>query len=186
MPPPQTIQAAAFNLSLKKVPCHMTLLLQSSPLHFGGFEMPHQLPIPESTTSYHSGVMVFSLLYFQYQHGLLGLCRNICICNIIIFHLANTAIQLLVLNSLACSPLVGFVSFFFWCQFDVLVVQPFQSRHIGSLFFASLKLVSPKWFISKIFLTYLETITVLRSLVILWLFCRPNGIAWCLTQHNNG
>ncbi len=100
MPPPQTIQAAAFNVSLKKVSCHITLLLQSSPLHFGGFEMPHQLPIPESTTSYHSGVMVFSLLYFQYQHGLLGLCHNIHICNIIIFHLANPAI------SIACAELL--------------------------------------------------------------------------------
>lgn len=72
MPPPQTIQAAAFNLSLKKVPCHITLLLQSSPLHFGGFEMPHQLPIPESTTSYHSGVMVFFSIVFPVSTWIIG------------------------------------------------------------------------------------------------------------------
>jgi hypothetical protein len=64
------------------------------------FEMPHQLPIPESTASYHSGVMVFFLLYFQYQHGLFGLCHYIHICNIIICHLANSAI------SIACGELL--------------------------------------------------------------------------------
>jgi hypothetical protein len=75
-----------------------------------------------------------------------------------------------VLNSFSLLSLGWFGFLFFWCQCDVFV-QPFQSCHIGSIFFASLKLVSPKWFISMIFLTYLETTTLLRSLVILWLFC---------------